>query len=469
MSNLESLYLRLPVRLQNLACSLEGWRLQRHRFNRDYERFLAEAEDRACWPEERTRAYRDERLRAFVQHAAATVPYYRRWFRENGIDPRRISTVDDLSVLPVLTKAEVQRHYTEFVSEAVPESERIIAHTSGTTGGGLRFVTTLKAVQQQWAVWWRYRGWHGLKADAWCGYFGGRSVVPLAQTHAPFWRYNHPGRQLIFSGYHMNPRNLGAYVDELRRRRPLWLHGYPSLLALLAAFIIETGGDPGYQVRWITIGAENLLPQQAELIARAFGVRPRQHYGMAEAVANISECEHGALHVDEDFAAVEFRPNPHGTGYRVVGTNFTNPALPLIRYDVQDLVMIDGSQCACGRPGRVVTGIDGRQEDYVILPDGTRLGRLDHIFKDLVNIQEAQIVQRRAGEIIIRIVRGRHYSSEDERALLAETRQRVGDETKVSLEYVTQLERSRAGKLRFVISEIPQGQLQASAAGTTVR
>jgi phenylacetate-CoA ligase len=467
MPNLESLYLRLPVGLQNLACSLEGWRLQRSRFDAAYAQFLAEAESRAFLSVDEACAYRDERLHRFVQHAATTVPYYRRWFRQHGVDPQTIRTLDDLARLPILTKAEVQEHYADFVSEAVPEKERIIAHTSGTTGGGLRFATTLKSVQQQLSVWWRYRRWHGLQPDIWCGYFGGRSVVPLAQSQPPFWRYNHPGRQLMFSGYHFTQANLGAYLEELRRSRPPWLHGYPSLLALLAAYVLETNFDLGWQIRWITIGAENLLPQQSELIERAFGVRPLEHYGMAEAVANISECERGALHVDEDFAAVEFIPNPHGEGYQVIGTNFTNPALPLLRYDAQDLVMMDDTTCACGRPGRVVTSIDGRQEDYVILPGGARLGRLDHIFKDLVNIQEAQIVQRQPDAMTIRIARGRHYTEQDESRLLAETRQRVGQEIKISIEYFEQLERSRSGKLRFVISEIPTGQLQSSSRYST--
>jgi phenylacetate-CoA ligase len=115
----------------------------------------------------------------------------------------------------------------------------------------------------------------------------------------------------------------------------------------------------------------------------------------------------------------------------------------------------------------VVTSIDGRQEDYVILPGGARLGRLDHIFKDLVNIQEAQIVQRQPDAMTIRIARGRHYTEQDESRLLAETRQRVGQEIKISIEYFEQLERSRSGKLRFVISEIPTGQLQSSSRYST--
>ena len=264
----------------------------------------------------------------------------------------------------------------------------------------------------------------------------------------------------MFSAYHMSPTNMGYYVDELRRRRPPWLHGYPSLLALLAAYILESGADLGYKVRWVTTGAENLLPQQADVIERAFGVRPKQHYGMAEAVANFSECEYGALHVDEDFAAVEFIPNPDGPGFRVIGTNFTNLATPLLRYDVQDIVTVTDAECSCGRPGRVVASIDGRCEDYVILKNGARLGRMDHIFKDMVNIREAQIYQKTPGEIIIRVVRGGRYTETDERALLREARKRVGDNTEILIEYVDRLERSGAGKLRFVISDIEHGQLE---------
>ena len=361
-----------------------------------------------------------------------------------------------MSALPVLTKADVQGNIADFQSDAMPRRQRLATHTSGSTGAGLRFSTTVSAIREQYAVWWRYRGWHGLEHGAWCGHFGARSVVPTSQKVPPYWRYDRPGRRVMFSGYHMSESRLGAYIDELRKRRLPWLHGFPSTLALLAAHVVEHGVDLGYDVRWVTVGGENLLAGQAEVMARAFGVRPIQHYGLAEAVANISECERGRLHVDEDFAAVELLPEPTGRGYRIVGSNFTNLATPLLRYDTGDLVTIDEEGCDCGRPGRVVAAIDGRQEDYVELGNGARVGRMDHVFKDMTNIREAQIVQRRAGELDIRVVRGGGYSESDERELLREMVKRVGKETVVGVRYVDHLERGPGGKLRFVVSEIEQ-------------
>jgi phenylacetate-CoA ligase len=241
------------------------------------------------------------------------------------------------------------------------------------------------------------------------------------------------------------------------------LHGYPSLLVLLAKYLLDTPAGLGYQVRWVTTGAENLLPHQAETIRLAFGTRPKQHYGMAEGVANISECERGRLHVDEDFAAVEFLPMGDGRSYHVVGTNFSNPATPLVRYDVGDVVTLLDETCPCNRPGRLVERVDGRQEDYVILRNGVRVGRMDHIFKDLVRIREAQIYQVRPGELIYRIVRGNGYGPVDEQRLLHETRLRLGESASIQIEYMNSIERGTSGKLRFVVSEISEGCLETPA------
>jgi phenylacetate-CoA ligase len=266
---------------------------------------------------------------------------------------------------------------------------------------------------------------------------------------------------VLFSGYHMNATNLPEYVSELRTRRPPWIHGYPSLLSLLAAYLVDSGRDLGYEVTWVTTGAENLLPHQSAVIEQGLGVKPVQHYGLAEGVANISQCELGALHVDEDFAAVEFVPLGDEGLHRIVGTNFTNPAAPFLRYDTQDLATIrQGASCSCGRPGRVVEWIDGRREDYVVLADGTLIGRMDHVFKDLTNIREAQIYQARPGEITIRVVRGRAYRDEDDLTLVREVHKRLGQETKVDIDYVDSLPRSSNGKLRFVVSEVPKASIE---------
>jgi phenylacetate-CoA ligase len=354
----------------------------------------------------------------------------------------------------------VQANASQIARTAVRPAH--VVATSGSTGTGLQFPVTRQAVHQQWATWWRFRGWHGIQRDEWCGYFGGRAVVPLDRQRAPFWRFNVPGRQVLFSGMHLSADTWSAYVDELARRRLAWIHGYPSLLALLAGFLVEHGRTIGYDVRWITTSAENLLPAQADVIERAFGVRPRQHYGMAEGVANASECVKGRLHVDEDFAFVEFVPLGRGTACRVVGTNVTNRAFPLIRYDVGDIAQVSGQTCDCGRPGRIIDRIDGRREDYVVLPSGAMVGRLDHIFKDQVRVREAQIYQPDVTRVVLRLACARGFTSRDEQALVRTARTWLGSSLRIEVEHVDALPRTGSGKLRLVVSDVIAARLDPS-------
>lgn len=148
MHDREHLYLKLPNFLQNIACSYEGWHINRSRFGKPFQKLLLEAEERTYWSAAKIHDYRDQRLRAFINHCYQTVPFYRRRFQELRLSPGEIKTLDDLKKLPILTKKNVQDNYHYLVSEAVPTKHQIIAHTSGTTGSGLRFGTVLRSISR---------------------------------------------------------------------------------------------------------------------------------------------------------------------------------------------------------------------------------------------------------------------------------------------------------------------------------
>ena len=451
----EALYARLPIALQQWAVSAEGRRIRRRRFDAAFHRLLQEYNARGAWSAEARMAYRDERLARFIEHAVQTVPYYRECFRDLGAHPGDFRRLSDLAALPVLTKQTVQARTADFVSEAVCAQDTTTIHTSGTTGAGLRFPATHDSQREHWAVWWRFRGWHGIPFDTPCLYFGGRSVVPARQRKPPFWRYNRPGRQILFSGYHLSEANAAAYIAEIQRSGYRWIHGYPSLVALLAHHVLRAGVQPG--IRWVSLGAESVLPHQRAVIEQAFGVQAITHYSMAEGVANVSMAPDGNYYVDEDFAAVEFLPREDGN-HDIVGTNFSNPAFPLIRYQVGDHATLP-AEASSGGFGRQVIAIDGRKEDYIITKHGARIGRLDHIFKDMTRVREAQIRQSRAGAMTLVVVKGADFGEADARQLREETRKRVGDDVDFTIEYADAIPRSASGKLRFVVSTLDAGRI----------
>ncbi len=450
VSRLARLYARLPAVAQTLAVSLEGWRLQRERRSGSFRERLDGYLARRAGSEDEILAVRRERLRAVLRHAAREIPYWRETFRDAGLDPERVDGPDDLRPLPVLTKTEILRLGRALHWEAARKSEIRSVHTSGTTGAGLVFPTTLDAIRDQWAVWWSYRIRHGLALGDWMCTFGGRVVVPGSAGSPPYRRVNYPGRQVLYSQYHLNARTVRWYLDDLRSSGHRWFHGYPSTLSYLANLASEHPRPLWPRPAVVTLGAENLLTAQRRAIRDVFGVSPVQHYGLAEAVANASECPEGRLHVDEDFAAVEFLPAGNGA-YRIVGTCFENLAMPFIRYDTGDVARLYEGRCPCGVPGRVIESIDGRQEEMIALSDGTKVGRLDHLFKDLVNICEAQIEQDRPGRCVIRVVPRSTFGPSDVQALLAECREKFGDRLEVRIETVESLPRRPGGKLRLVV------------------
>ena len=109
MPDLESAYSKLPIALQHAACSVAGWRIERGRFGGAFPRLLAEAEARTFSSPDEIRAFRDQRLRAFLRHSFENVPFHRSRFEEAGIAPDDIRGLDDMARLPILTKARGAR------------------------------------------------------------------------------------------------------------------------------------------------------------------------------------------------------------------------------------------------------------------------------------------------------------------------------------------------------------------------
>jgi phenylacetate-CoA ligase len=262
----------------------------------------------------------------------------------------------------------------------------------------------------------------------------------------------------MYSTYHLNKETVGYYHSDMLKRNFEWLTGYPSTLSLLASLIKEEGLKPIQSVKWITTGAENLLEHQIQIIKQTFpNAMVRTHYGLTEGVANFSQTIEGKWHIDEEFAYAEFIPidDASPSVCRIIGTGFSNKAFPLIRYDTGDLAKVKWSD---GKPE--IIEIFGRQEDYVELPNGVKLGRLDHIFKDCVNIREAQIHQIRKDLIELRIVKDVKYAAKDEQLLIEEASSRFGKDVELKISYCDAIERTKAGKVRFVVSELYKIQMR---------
>jgi phenylacetate-CoA ligase len=375
-----------------------------------------------------------------LKYACRHVRYYRR----QGFPS------DDLSAWPILEKRAVAAQPRLFVSDEYAPERLLTLKTSGTTGTPLTVFVSPEYHQMEMAFRWRHKAWGGVPYLSRGAYVSGHPVVPPGQNEPPFWRVDHIEKRLLCSSYHFTPHNLASYIDALAAFRPDFVHGYPSSLYLLARHVNDHGGST-VRPRAVFTASETLLDFQRKAIGQAFGAPVFNWYGNTEMTCNIVQCAAGGLHYRTDYGLLELLDD--GT---MVCTGLNNRAMPLIRYRVGDVAAIRAGRCACGCAFPLIERIDGRVEDYVQTPDGRLVGRLDHLFKDAQRVREAQIVQKRLDEVVVRVVRGQGYSPHDEQVILAEARARLGESIGVRFEYVERIERTTNGKFRFVMSELPR-------------
>lgn len=360
--------------------------------------------------------------------------------------------------LPLLDRPQVAALGEALVAPKAPLWDsaqwRFGAQTSGSSGAPLRLLGTRDSVSREMALVRRQMRWAGWQPGQRRAWMRGDLVHPIDRLDGPFWRDSAPERMRYFSSYHLADATLDTYVQALQDWDPVLIQAYPSSLALLAQGLRARGRRyAGRSLRGLMTSSETLGEGERAVIEQVFGARVFDWYGQTERVAAIGQCEHGSLHVIEDYSFVEWLPREDGL-LELVGTAFGNQAMPLLRYATGDLVdplPDDAPPCGCGRAFRRVRRVLGRQDDVVQLPDGRRIGRLDGIFKDLQGLLEWQIRQEQREEIQILYVLPDGAADYDEARIERAARERLGQAVGLRIRRVARIERTRAGKLRGVV------------------
>jgi phenylacetate-CoA ligase len=133
----------------------------------------------------------------------------------------------------------------------------------------------------------------------------------------------------------------------------------------------------------VIASSEPLLPETRQALEQAFGAPVANMYGTSEAGPIAVGCWRGpGMHLCDDLVIIEpagqdGAPTPPGTASaRVYLTAIANPVLPLIRFELTDLVRVTGTACPCGSAHTLIADVQGRLEDafrYPAAPPSTRM------------------------------------------------------------------------------------------------
>ena len=450
------IYENAPVWVQNVVCTIKGYLEKKRRLGGEFKSILKNLEDSQWMKKEAIDKNQLNNLKKILTYSYENVPYYKELFDKIKFDAATFKSIQELERIPILTKELVRQNYEKLKNPNF-KGKIVHAHTSGSTGKSLNFDFSKDAIQYRWALWFRHKSRFGVKANDSYATFTGLPAVPLDQNKPPYWRENIALKQTIFTMHHINTNTVTSIVGRLNKGGFVYYSGYPSILFALASLIEDLKLEIFQPPKIIFTGAEALLDYQREKISSIFKCFVTDQYGFSEGCGNASRCEEDLFHEDFEYGLLEcVEPiiNTDGTKTgKVIATGFTNLAMPFIRYEVGDTATWIDSNCNCGRESKTILQINGRNEDFVLTPEGNKILRFDYIFKDTISISEAQIIQKKLGAIIIKIVKRNDFDTEKmELFLKNEVKSKISQQLNVSFEYVDSIERESTGKFRAVKS-----------------
>lgn len=458
MPRLQPLYDAAPPTLRNVVTSARGYVLSRMRYCPLFWKELDAALEREKGSAEEIEDYQNACLRDVVSHAFLHVPYYRRLFSEQGLHPSDIRTVGDLPLLPVLTRETVRSCFRELISDDVPYGETVRVFTSGTTGSGLPVVYDKEALVRDLALAERQRSWAGISPREWRITLFGARVVPPGRLRPPFWVYNLFEKQILMSIFHLSPACMPDYISFLSSHSGIPLEGFPTVLSVLADFVLET--KAAIPMKAVFTNGEPLSPEARAKICKAFDCRVYDSYGMTEWAGLIQECEKGGYHLASDYGILEVLDEdgerlPAGREGYLVWTGLINRAMPFIRYRIGDKGMWDElGACQCGRPFPLVSPTITRDSDYLVTADGMIFSprAINQVLKDKTAFAACQFIQHDSHNVEIRVVPANEGATKEAEAVRRSLERILAGRLSVTVRFAEEPLQRASGKMPLIVS-----------------
>jgi phenylacetate-CoA ligase len=401
-----------------------------------------------------------ERARLSIVCAAAqNSRYYRELF--DGLfgqtsDIGRMIEDANWRRIPVLTSETVVSHGRAICSR--PPEELDTASTGGSSGKPVTFFLDRNRSPIEYAF--VHDAWSraGFRAgDPRC-VFRGFDLSDAGEQHM---QYDPALAELRCSVFHMTDATMRGYADEIVRRGIRFIHGYPSAIAIFAAYLLRSGLGPWMQMAGIFPTSERFHADQHAVIAQAFvGATIVPIYGLSEKVAfararsdGLDVYEFDPLYgytelLDESGAPVVTT----GAVGRIVSTGLLFPGMPLIRYDTKDSAQLVALPSTANGYRLTVCGLAPKHGgEYFLGRSGTLIavkGIISNLQGTAYGIAEYQFYQDTVGEAVARIVpaRGTADFSRYENLL----NRKLAGELSVTVQVVDRIATTSRGKRKII-------------------
>ena len=389
-----------------------------------------------------------KRLNFMINYCYKNVPFYHYLWKKSGIRPSMIKKIDDLRKLPIINKEVLKGNYPNFFSIEFKNVLHKLWYksSSGSTGRPLLIYYDDFAKDYLDAVYLRALMNVGYKPNKPLFYYWYKPFRPEFYNMFGFMRK-------IYISSKMSDYQI---IEEIKKHKPEYIYFYGGILFSISKKILEKEITLDWKPKSIITHAELFTDKMKEVVKDAFKTnRVFDQYGTSEFNRVAWQCtENEGYHVDIDSVIPEIldengeEVSPKEKGNLIL-TGLINRALPLIRYDIGDVVIKnEEDKCSCGVTfPNIIKSILGRKKDFIgkISP-----AQILNVLYDIRGLSVFQII-RDNGKLLILVDSDNKF---DERLL----KKRIGkilnlSDSQISIRY-GKVEKTAGGKRPFISSNI---------------
>jgi phenylacetate-CoA ligase len=411
-------------------------------------------------------ALQEKKLQETIAYLNAHSPFYKEFFSKARFNPSGIKTMEDLSVIPVTIKEDLQQRNDDFL--CVPRNKIIeYSSTSGTLGNPVTIMLTENDLARLACN--EYASFVSTEASVNDVY---QIMLTLDRQFMAGMAY-YTGLQKLGAGIiRLGPGVPSLQWETILRLKPTAIIAVPSFIVKLISYAQEHKIDiNSTTVKKALCVGENIrnadftLNPLGKKITDAWDIKLFSTYASTEmqtAFTECTECKGG--HLQPDLLIVELLDEMNkavapGEPGEVTITTLGVEGMPLLRYKTGDICVYDDTPCACGRNSLRLSPVMGRKKQ-MLKYKGTTLypPALFDILHEMENVIDyvAEVTTNEMGtdEVLIYILPDNH-DEETNRKIRAnlQARLRVSPQIKyITEDEIKKMQMPEAGRkiIRFI-------------------
>jgi phenylacetate-CoA ligase len=405
-------------------------------------------------PLEELQEMQERKLRQLVDTVYRSSVFYRNRFKEAGVKPEQIKTLEDITKLPFTFKKDLRDNYPTNMF-CVPLDQVVRFHVSSGTTGKPTVVGYTRGDIDCWTT-------SLARALTACG-LGRKDIIQVSYGYGLFTG----GLGLHYGAEEIGASVIPMGVGNTERQIELMVDLKATAIACTPSYLLhmnEVAKKMGVSVKDDTclktaiLGAEPWSLETRKRIETSMGIKAYDIYGTSELSGPLfTECEaQNGIHVWADHFLLEVidkngDPVKDGQKGELVVTTLSKEALPLIRYKIGDITILNNEECECGRTHPRIMRILGRADDMLIIR-GINVfpSQIESVLMTIPEVGEHfQIIADRKGELddlTVRVEVTRAAFS-DKLADLMKLEKKIEYELKKVLQLATKVELVETGTL----------------------